>query len=81
MADQTFEKAMSQLEQIVHDLETGDLTLEKALKKFEQGIKLSRFCSNKLDETEKRINILMQDQNGKVIDKPFILEQEPENGR
>lgn len=81
MADQTFEKAMSQLEQIVHDLEAGDLTLEKALKKFEQGIKLSRFCSNKLDETEKRINILMQDQSGKVIDKPFILEQEPENGR
>ena len=53
-----FEKAMSQLEQIVQDLETGDMPLEKALKKFEEGVKLSRYCEQQLDETEARITQL-----------------------
>ena len=57
---QTFEKAMKQLEQIVQELESSDLPLEKAIIKFEEGIRLSRFCSEKLDETEK--NADQQDQ-------------------
>ena len=76
MTDQTFEKAMSKLEQIVQELETGDLPLEKALKKFEEGVNLSRLCSKKLDETEKRVNMLLQDQNGEVVAQPFM----PGNG-
>lgn len=68
---QTFEKAMKQLEQIVQELESSDLPLEKAIIKFEEGIRLSRFCSEKLDETEKRITIL-QDQEGNVLEKPFM---------
>ena len=59
MAKKTFEQAMKQLEQIVQDLESGDMPLEKAIKTFEDGIQLSKFCSKKLDETEKRITILM----------------------
>ena len=74
MAKQTFEKAISLLEQIVQDLETGDLPLEEALKKFEEGVKLSKTCSRKLDETEKKIRILMNDNNGNVTEKPFIPE-------
>ena len=74
MAKQTFEKAISLLEQIVQDLETGDLPLEEALKKFEEGVKLSKTCSRKLDETEKKIRILMNDNNGNVTEKPFIAE-------
>ena len=69
MAQQTFEKAMKQLEQIVQELETGDLPLEKALKKFEEGIQLSRFCSQKLDETEKKITILLKDKEGNIFEK------------
>ena len=78
MAKKTFEMAMKQLEQIVQDLETGDMPLEKAIKKFEEGIKLSKYCSEKLDESEKRITILMRDTNGKnVSEVPFTTDTEP----
>jgi exodeoxyribonuclease VII small subunit len=79
MAKQTFEKAMEQLEEIVHELESVDLPLEKAIKKFEEGIQLAKFCSDKLDETEKRISILLKDQNGQVVEKPFISDIEPDD--
>ena len=71
MAKKTFEQAMSQLEQIVQDLESGDMPLEKAIKKFEEGIQLSKYCTEKLDESEKRITILMKDAAGNVSDIPF----------
>ena len=77
MSKQTFEKAMKKLEQIVQEMETGDLPLEKAIKKFEEGVQLSKFCSAKLDETEKRVTILMQDSEGNLAEKPFISESEP----
>lgn len=80
MAKQTFEKAMKKLEQIVQQLESGDQPLEDAVKKFEEGIKLSKFCSEKLDETEKRITILLKDEMGNVFEKPFISESESEDG-
>jgi len=71
MAKKTFEHAMKQLEQIVQDLESGDMPLEKAIKTFEDGIQLSKFCSEKLDETEKRITILMQSPDGELSEVPF----------
>ena len=71
MAKKTFEQAIKQLEQIVQDLESGDMPLEKAIKKFEEGIQLSKYCTEKLDESEKRITILMQDATGNVNEKPF----------
>jgi exodeoxyribonuclease VII small subunit len=71
MAKKTFEQAMKQLEQIVQDLESGDMPLEKAIKKFEEGIQLSKYCGGKLDESEKRITILMKDGAGDVSDMPF----------
>jgi exodeoxyribonuclease VII small subunit len=78
MAKKTFEMAMKQLEQIVHDLETGDLPLEKAIKKFEEGIQISKYCSEKLDESEKRITLLMRDSEGKNISE-VPLEDEIES--
>jgi len=72
MAKLTFEIAMKQLEQIVQELESGNLSLEDSIKKFEEGIKLSKFCSSKLDETEKKITLLLKDQDGNVIEKPFV---------
>ena len=76
MSNQTFEKAMNKLEKIVQELESTDLPLEKAIKKFEEGVQLSKFCSEKLDETEKRITILLKDQNDRVFDKTFISRTE-----
>ena len=71
MAKKTFEQAIKQLEQIVQELESGDMPLEKAIKTFEEGIQLSKFCSEKLDETEKRITILMQGSDGELAEVPF----------
>lgn len=68
---QTFEKAMGQLEDIVRELESGDLTLENAMKKFEEGMKLSKYCSRLLDETEKKITLLMADEDGNIQEKPL----------
>lgn len=79
MAKQTFEKAMEQLEEIVQELESVDLPLEKAIKRFEEGVQLAKFCSGKLDETEKRINILLKDQNNKVVEQPFMPDTEPDD--
>ena len=79
MAKLTFEKAMKKLEQIVQELESGDQPLEKAIKKFEEGVQLSKFCSEKLDETEKRITILLKDQEGNIFEKPFLAEDESED--
>jgi len=67
----TFEDSMSQLEKIVEDLEDGDLPLETALKKFEEGVRLSKFCSDKLEETEKKVSQLLKDENGNLSEKPF----------
>ncbi len=62
---------MRELEQIVQRLEDTQLPLEEALTLFEKGIKLSRCCSKKLDEAQKRIDILMKEEGGTVVQKPF----------
>ena len=77
MAKKTFEIAMKQLEQIVQDLETGDMPLEKAIKKFEEGIQISKYCSEKLDASEKKITLLMRDSDGeKISEIPFVTENQ-----
>lgn len=72
----SFEKAMQKLEKIVQELETGDLSLEESFKKFEEGVKLSKFCSSKLDDTEKKVSLLLKDHEGKLIETPFIEKDE-----
>jgi exodeoxyribonuclease VII small subunit len=71
MSKKTFEESMKQLEQIVEELESGNLPLEKTLKKFEEGVKLSKACNKKLDEIEKKVTILMEDSNGDIKEQPF----------
>jgi exodeoxyribonuclease VII small subunit len=71
MAKKSFEQSLKQLEQIVRELESGDLSLELAIKKFEEGMELSKFCTQKLEETERRITLLMQNSSGEVAEKPF----------
>lgn len=61
---QTFEASLQELERIVRNLENGDLALEESLKLFEDGVKLSRECQERLNQAERRIEILMKDGDG-----------------
>lgn len=70
----TFEESLNELEKIASDLERGDLNLEDAIKKFETGMKLSKECSEKLESAEKRINILVQNENGELKEEKFEVE-------
>ena len=65
MAGVKFEQAMARLEAIVAELEKGDLPLDESLKIFEEGIRLSKNCLKVLEEAERKIEVLVQDQNGK----------------
>ncbi len=71
--DVKFEKAMARLEEIVQSLEKGELSLDDSLKIFEEGIRLSQVCMAKLDEAEKRVEILVKEK-GKTVLKPFLPE-------
>lgn len=61
------EKSLSDLEALVEDLESGDLPLEKAMKKFEEGIKLTRGCQTALKEAEQKVEILLQSSGGEEL--------------
>ncbi len=73
--EKTFEENLKELEDIATKLESGDLGLDDAIKEFEKGIKLSKECSNKLDEAEKKINILVQGEDGKLEEENFVSEE------
>ena len=76
MAEKKFEDALARLEAIVKELESGDLPLEQSLKMFEEGIKLSRVCHKRLEEAERRVEILLKDKAGTVVAQPFQEEKE-----
>lgn len=79
MAENKFEDAMKRLEDIVEDLEEGELPLEESLKVFEEGMKLLTFCSDKLDEVEKRVTVLVKESDGRFTRKPFDNEEQEES--
>ena len=66
-----FEAALKELEQVVEQLEAGDLPLEQSLELFEQGVRLSRDCQRRLDEAERRVEILLKDEDGGYTPSPF----------
>ena len=72
MPKERFEDALNKLEKIVSQLEEGDISLEESLKLFEEGIRLSRICNQKLDEVEKRVEILIKGEDGTIKAKPFV---------
>lgn len=74
MSKESFEKALKRLEEIVNKLESGDLPLDESLKIFEEGVKLSRFCAKKLDEAERKVEVLLKNEKGKFTTKPFSEE-------
>lgn len=67
----SFEASLEALEQIVRDLEQGDLPLEKSLELFEQGIRLSRECQERLSQAERRIEVLLRDNQGRPVVSAF----------
>ncbi len=73
--EHSFEDALALLEDIVKSLEEGNMSLDESLQKFEQGIRLSRLCNSKLDDAEKKINLLLKNTDGSLVIKPAdILE-------
>ena len=67
----SFEKTMSELEQIVEELEQGQPDLDQALVLFEKGIKLTKICQKILDQAEQKVTRLMEDENGEISETPF----------
>ncbi len=76
MAKKTFENSLSKLEQITEELENGDLSLEKSLKKFDEGINLVEFCNKTLNDAKAKVEILLEKQGG-MTKSPF---EELDNG-
>ncbi len=74
MAAVKFEQAMARLEAIVGELEKGDLPLDESLRIFEEGIRLSKNCLKVLEEAERKVEVLVQDQNGKKQLHAFTAE-------
>ena len=75
----TFEASLAELENIVEQLENGDLPLEDSLKLFETGVKLSRECRDRLTDAERRIEVLMKDGEGKPGVSEFTVASQPES--
>lgn len=78
--EKTFEEALRELEEIVIRLEGGDLPLEEALQLFEEGVRLSRACHTKLDEAQRRVEIVLKDESGKMTTQPFEGAEGAEDG-
>jgi exodeoxyribonuclease VII small subunit len=69
-----FEAAIAELESIVKKLEEGDLPLETSLQLYERGVQLSRFCHARLEEAERRIEVLAKDESGATTARPFAVD-------
>jgi exodeoxyribonuclease VII small subunit len=73
--EQSFESWIKELERIVEQLEAGDIPLERSLELFEQGVRISRECQRRLDEAERKVEILLKAGDGAVTREKF---EEPE---
>jgi exodeoxyribonuclease VII small subunit len=71
----SFEAGLKRLEEVLDSLEHGDLSLEEAMSAFEEGVQLVRVCHKKLDEVEKRVELLLKDDAGRFFTRPFLEEE------
>jgi exodeoxyribonuclease VII small subunit len=71
----SFEGALDELRSIIEKLESGDLSLEESLTLFERGVELITFCHKKLDEVQKKVEVLVETTGGEVLRKEFNLEE------
>jgi exodeoxyribonuclease VII small subunit len=74
MSKEKFEEALERLEEIVRRMDAGEMTLEESLRAFEEGIKLSRLCAKKLDEADRRVELLLREE-GELATRPFAGEE------
>jgi len=74
-AEQNFEALLKRLEEVLDSLEHGDLPLEQAMAAFEEGVRLVRACHQKLDEVERRVELLLKDDAGRFFTRPFPEEE------
>jgi len=79
--DKKFESALEELEEVVEQLESGELSLEDSLSAFEKGVGLVRFCNQKLNEVEKKIEMLVKDKEGKLQLKELTELPKEEKGQ
>ncbi len=79
MAKKSFESALARLEQIAGELEAGDLSLEKSLAKFSEGIELARYCNSTLEDARGQVELLL-DKNGTLAPTPFAGEDDGDQG-
>ncbi|HXN07839.1 MAG TPA: exodeoxyribonuclease VII small subunit [Nitrospiria bacterium] len=70
-----FEEAMARLEEIVKNLEKGDLPLDKAMTSFEEGVKLSKVCLDQLEKADRKVEILLQGRDGQKKAEPFEISE------
>lgn len=75
MAIEKFETSLKKLEEIVRRLEGGSLSLDDSLKAFEEGIRHSSFCAKKLDEAQRKVDILLKQKDGTLKREPFDTEE------
>lgn len=71
MAEPKFEEALKKLERIVDDLGSGELNLDDAINRYEEGMKLSKFCYKKLQDIQKKVEVLVKDSSGKITARDF----------
>ncbi len=76
MAVDKFETALKKLEEVVKKLEGGDLSLEDSLKAFEEGVRQAAFCTKKLNEAEKKVELLVKHKDGSFTKEEFHLDDE-----
>ena len=73
-----FEASLQQLEQLVQQMEQGNLSLEESMQAFEKGVALTRQCQQALDAAEQKVQVLMQDAEGRLQEQPFANSSSPE---
>ena len=71
-----FERSLARLEEVVRKLESPQLSLDEAMKLFEEGVALSRECQKQLEEAEGKVEILLKKADGKLVAEPFEPEGE-----
>ena len=76
-----FEKSLTRLEEVVKRLESTELSLDEAMKLFEEGVKLSRDCQKQLEEAEGRVEILLRKADGKIQAEPFETNEDDSQSR
>ncbi|HHU51845.1 MAG TPA: exodeoxyribonuclease VII small subunit [Firmicutes bacterium] len=74
--EKSFEEALARLEQIIEELDHGELKLEESLRLFEEGVGLARYCNSKLDEAQGRVELLLGVDGENILTKDFCIDEE-----